>query len=369
MNQSKLLVTGTKLATFCNTQLAKPNTRLISSLTQKIKFNSKQNQYGSKRNNSSLGRTPPTTTRNSKLVQNKSFATLKTKENELVPGIWTPQSVRVGALGKKVGMTSMWDEWGVRIPVTVIQLEGVQVVSVVKTSTENLYRLQVGAGFPKPKKITRPMLGHFRKYKVPARTNLTEFPVTKDALLPSGTKITAAHFVPGQLVDVTGTSKGKGFAGVMKRWGFAGGRASHGASLSHRSGGSTGQNQDPGRVFPGKKMSGKMGNKHVTVMELKVMKIDTKLNCIYVKGCIPGNKKGLVKIRDAIKKNKKTGPLKKFPKNSIPPKFTDLASSETATEYPIPFPTYIPGTNQLPFDLPRELIARTGGKDPLLLKQ
>ncbi|OLY82358.1 50S ribosomal protein L3 [Smittium mucronatum] len=130
----------------------------------------------------------------------------------------------------------------------------------------------------------------------------------------------------------------------MKKWGFAGGRASHGASLSHRTAGSTGQNQDPGRVFPGKKMAGKMGNDQVTVMELKVMKVDTALGVIFVKGSVPGNKGGIVKVRDAIKKNK----VAKFPQ-----------------DVDVPFPTYAEGDTALP----REMIARTGGKDPLLLKQ
>ncbi|OMJ12634.1 50S ribosomal protein L3-2, chloroplastic [Smittium culicis] len=262
------------------------------------------------------------------------------------PGVWTPESKRVGVIAKKVGMTFMWDEWGIRTPVTILHLEGVQVVSVVKTSNDNYPRLQIGAGYPKTGQINKPLSFHFKKHQVAARTTLSEFPVTPDAVLPPGTKINVSHFVPGQLVDVTGVSKGKGFAGVMKKWGFAGGRASHGASLSHRTAGSTGQNQDPGRVFPGKKMAGKMGNDNITVMELKVMKIDTALNVLYVKGSVPGNKGGIVKVRDAIKKNK----VPKFPAGVS-----------------VPFPTYVLVDGEPA--LPREMIARVSEKDPLLLKQ
>ncbi|PVU89935.1 hypothetical protein BB561_005108 [Smittium simulii] len=258
---------------------------------------------------------------------------------------WKPTSRRVGVLAKKLGMTSMWDEWGIKIPVTVLQIENVQVIKQIKTSNDNFPRLQVGAFTPRPDKVTKPLKGHFEKYNSSLKSVVTEFPVTPDAVLPSGTEITVAHFVPGQLVDVIGKSKGKGFAGVMKRWGFGGGRASHGVSLAHRTPGSIGQNQDPGRVFPGKKMPGRMGNQSVTVMELKVMKIDTELNCLYIKGHVPGNKRGIVKVRDAIKTNS----VSKFPSDITPP-----------------FPTYIPGANGFN-PLPREMVARVGGKDPLLL--
>ncbi|KAJ2349915.1 hypothetical protein GGF43_004345, partial [Coemansia sp. RSA 2618] len=219
---------------------------------------------------------------------------------ELKLGQYTPQSRRSGAIARKKGMSGMWNEWGVRVPVTVLQLETVQVVSVVKTSSPDHPRLQIGCGVRKDKNTSKPMQGHFKVNGVEPKAKLFEFPITPDAALPVGTEITAAHFVPGQLVDVTATSIGKGFQGVMKRWGFAGGRASHGNSLAHRTPGSTG-NINPGRVYPGKKMPGRMGGKNVTVMRLPVMKVDTALNCIWVKGSVPGHDEQFIKVRDSIK--------------------------------------------------------------------
>ncbi|KAJ2792926.1 hypothetical protein H4R20_006707 [Coemansia guatemalensis] len=261
--------------------------------------------------------------------------------SELKLGAYTPKSQRTGVIARKKGMCGMWDEWGVRVPVTVLQLENVQVVSILKTSHPDLARLQIGCGTRKDKNTTKPLLGHFKAHGIEPKAKLFEFPITPDAALPVGTELTAAHFVPGQLVDVTAPSLGKGFQGVMKRWGFSGGRASHGNSLAHRTLGSTG-NINPGRVYPGKKMPGRMGGKSVTVIRLPVMKVDTVLNCVWVKGSVPGYDDQFVKVRDSIKLVKH----RLFPEGAS-----------------VPFPTFIPGQSPA---LPRELIARVGGQDPLV---
>ncbi|KAJ2626585.1 hypothetical protein H4R22_004755 [Coemansia sp. RSA 1290] len=260
---------------------------------------------------------------------------------ELKLGTYTPESRRTGIIARKKGMTGMWDEWGVRVPVTVLQLDSVKVVQIIKTSNPDHPRLQIGCGVRKEKNTTKSLLGHFKAHGIEPKSKLFEFPITPDAVVPVGTEITAAHFVPGQLVDVTAISTGKGFQGVMKRWGFAGGRASHGNSLAHRTPGSTG-NINPGRVYPGKKMPGRMGGKSVTVLRLPVMKVDTALNCIWVKGSVPGPDEQFIKVRDSIKLVKH----RLFP--------------EGAT---VPFPTFVSGQSP---DLPRETIARVGGHDPLI---
>ncbi|KAJ2833461.1 hypothetical protein GGI24_000837 [Coemansia furcata] len=261
--------------------------------------------------------------------------------SELKLGDYTAQSQRTGVIARKKGMTGMWDEWGVRVPVTVLQLEKVQVVSIIKTSNPSCARLQIGCGVRKEKNTSKPLKGHYDAHGVEPKAKVFEFPVTPDAALPVGTEITAAHFVPGQLVDVTAPGLGKGFQGVMKRWGFSGGRASHGNSLAHRTPGSTG-NINPGRVYPGKKMPGRMGGKNVTVIRLPVMKVDTALNCIWVKGPVPGHDEQFIKVRDSTKLIKH----RLFPEGAA-----------------VPFPTYIPGQSPA---LPRETIAKVGGQDPLV---
>mmetsp|Transcript_3221 Transcript_3221/g.5000 ORF Transcript_3221/g.5000 Transcript_3221/m.5000 type:complete len:292 (-) Transcript_3221:153-1028(-) len=208
---------------------------------------------------------------------------------------------RVGALAMKVGMLSLWDKWGFRIPVTALQLDDCQVVQV-KTDEENGYTaLQLGVGEAKPNRVNGTQEGHFRKAGVKPKRYLEEFRVTPDAIVPVGTRLYATHFLPGQLIDVRGVTKGKGFQGVMKKWGFSGGRATHGNSLSHRVPGSTGQCQDPGRVFKNKKMPGRMGGKNKTTQNLRVIRIDPEKNVIYVRGAVPGNNGGFVKITDAVK--------------------------------------------------------------------
>lgn len=173
----------------------------------------------------------------------------------------------------KVGMLAYWNKWAERIPVTALQLDNCQVVQVKTQATDGYDGLQLGVGEAKLKRVKKPLLGHYSKFSLVPNRKLWEFRVSKDCLLKPGTKIPATHFVPGQLVDVAGTSKGKGFQGVMKRWGFGGGNASHGNSVSHRVPGSTGCRQDPGRVFKNKKLPGRMGGERVTVQNLQILKV------------------------------------------------------------------------------------------------
>ncbi|GBR30289.1 50S ribosomal protein L3 [Kozakia baliensis NRIC 0488] len=199
-------------------------------------------------------------------------------------------------------MTRLFKEDGTHVPVTVLHLDNVEVVDARTQERDGYTAVQLGIGQAKVKNVTKPMRGHYARAKVEPKQNLVEFRVAEDAVLEAGTKLAANHFVVGQKVDVTGTSKGKGFAGVMKRWNFAGLEATHGVSISHRSHGSTGQRQDPGKVFKGKKMAGHMGDERITTLNLEVAAIDEERNLVMVRGSIPGAKNGLVLIRDAIKK-------------------------------------------------------------------
>jgi len=208
---------------------------------------------------------------------------------------------RTGALALKVGMLAIWDAWGERHAVTVLQLDNCVVVQAKLPETDGYCALQLGVGEMKKSRVKNVSKGHFAKAGVAPSRELAEFRVTTDAVLAPGTRIRAVHFVPGQLVDVCGISRGKGFAGVMKRWNFGGGRASHGNSLAHRIPGSTGCRQDPGRVFPGKKMPGHMGSERVTVQNLSVLKIDPVRDLIYVKGAVPGSNGNFVRVVDAVK--------------------------------------------------------------------
>lgn len=206
---------------------------------------------------------------------------------------------RSGLLAIKCGMTSEWDSEGVRHPLTVLKVDDCQVTQVKTKEKDNYVALQVGIGSKKPKRVLRAQKGHFESAGVEPKQHLGEFRVSEDAILPVGADIFAAHFVPGQKVDVCGTSIGKGFAGVMKRWNFKGGRATHGNSKAHRSAGSTGQCQDPGRVFKGKKMAGHLGNERVTVKNLEVHRIDVPQNLIFVRGHVPGSKGQVIRVSDA----------------------------------------------------------------------
>ena len=210
--------------------------------------------------------------------------------------------MRSGLIARKKGMTRVFGDDGRHIPVTVLAVPDCQVVAVRTEEKDGYTAVQLGAGRAKAKNTTKAMRGHFAKGKVEPKLKLNEFRVSPDALLDVGAELSAAHFVAGQCVDVVGTSIGKGFAGAMKRHGFRGLRASHGVSVSHRSHGSTGQCQDPGRVFKGKKMAGQMGNKRVTMQNLEVVSADGDAGVILVKGAVPGPREGWVLVSDAVKR-------------------------------------------------------------------
>jgi large subunit ribosomal protein L3 len=210
--------------------------------------------------------------------------------------------MRSGVIAKKLGMTRLFMEDGRQVPVTVLQMEKVQVLAQRTADRDGYTAVQLGAGAAKPKRVTQPMRGHFAAAKVEPKRKLAEFRVSPDNLIGVGEEITADHYFAGQFVDVAGTSIGKGFAGAMKRHNFGGLRASHGVSISHRSHGSTGQCQDPGKVFKGKKMAGHMGAVRVTTQNLQVVRTDADRGLIMVKGAVPGAKGGWVTIRDAVKK-------------------------------------------------------------------
>ena len=210
--------------------------------------------------------------------------------------------MRSGILAKKVGMTRLFMEDGKQIPVTVLQLDGLQVVGNRTSDKDGYTAVTLGAGTAKVKRGSQAMRGHFAAQKVEPKRKLVEFRVTEDNLIGVGEEISAEHFLAGQKVDVSGTSIGKGFAGAMKRHNFGGLRASHGVSISHRSRGSTGQCQDPGKVFKGKKMAGHMGAARVTTQNLEVVKTDADRGLIMIKGAVPGSKGGWVTVKDAVKK-------------------------------------------------------------------
>lgn len=210
--------------------------------------------------------------------------------------------MRSGVIAKKLGMTRLFMEDGKQVPVTVLQMENVQVVAQRTSERDGYSAVQLGAGTRKPKNTTQAMRGHFALASVEPKRKLAEFRVSPENLIEVGEEITADHYFAGQFVDIAGTSIGKGFAGGMKRHNFGGLRASHGVSISHRSHGSTGQCQDPGKVFKGKKMAGHMGAVRVTTQNLQVVRTDSERGLIMVKGAVPGSKGGWVTIKDAVKK-------------------------------------------------------------------
>jgi large subunit ribosomal protein L3 len=210
--------------------------------------------------------------------------------------------MRSGVIAQKVGMTRVFTEAGEHVPVTVLRLAQCQVVAHRSKDKDGYVALQLGSGQRKVVNVTKAERGHFAVAKVEPKRKLAEFRVSEDAVIPVGAEITADHFVPGQFVDVTGTSIGKGFAGGMKRWNFGGLRASHGVSISHRSIGSTGGRQDPGKTFKNKKMPGHMGVERVTTLNLKVVQTDVARGLILVEGAVPGAKGGWITVRDAVKK-------------------------------------------------------------------
>jgi len=210
--------------------------------------------------------------------------------------------LRSGVIAKKVGMTRLFMEDGKQIPVTVLQLDNLQVVAQRTADKDGYSAVQLGTGTAKAKRVSAPMRGHFAAANVAPKRKIAEFRVAPENLIGVGEEITANHYFEGQFVDVSGTSIGKGFQGAMKRHNFGGLRASHGVSVSHRSHGSTGQCQDPGRVFKGKKMAGHMGSARITTQNLQVIKTDADRGLIMVKGAVPGSKGGWVTIKDAVKK-------------------------------------------------------------------
>ncbi len=215
--------------------------------------------------------------------------------------------MRSGIIAKKVGMTRLFMEDGKQIPVTVLSLDGLQVVAQRTEEKDGYTAVQLGAGTAKAKRTSKAMRGHFAAAKVEPKRKLVEFRVPADGLIEVGAEISAEHFLEGQKVDVAGTSIGKGFAGAMKRHNFGGLRATHGVSISHRSHGSTGQCQDPGRVFKGKKMAGHMGAVRVTTQNLEVVKTDAERGLLFIKGAVPGSKGGWVSVKDAVKKKAPEG--------------------------------------------------------------
>ena len=210
--------------------------------------------------------------------------------------------MRSGVIAKKLGMTRLFLEDGKQVPVTVLQLDGLQVVAQRTADKDGYTAVQLGAGSAKAKRTTAAMRGHFAKANVAPKRKVAEFRVTADNLIEVGEEITADHYFAGQFVDIAGTSIGKGFAGAMKRHNFGGLRASHGVSISHRSHGSTGQCQDPGKVFKGKKMAGHLGAVRVTTQNLEVVRTDSERGLIMVKGAVPGSAGGWVTVKDAVKK-------------------------------------------------------------------
>jgi len=236
--------------------------------------------------------------------------------------------MRSGVIARKLGMTRLFMEDGRQVPVTVLQMENVQVVAQRTPERDGYSAVQLGAGEAKAKNTSQPMRGHFARASVAPKRKLVEFRVAPENLIDVGAEITADHFVDGQYVDVAGTSIGKGFAGAMKRHNFGGLRASHGVSISHRSHGSTGGRQDPGKVFKGKKMAGHMGDVQVTVQNLEVVRTDADRGLIMVKGAVPGSKGGWVTVRDAVKRKAPDG----LP---TPAAIRATASDAAATEAPL----------------------------------
>ncbi|EME70957.1 50S ribosomal protein L3 [Paramagnetospirillum caucaseum] len=210
--------------------------------------------------------------------------------------------MRSGLIAQKVGMTRIFTADGAHVPVTVLKVDTCQVVSTRSVEKDGYVAVQLGAGTAKVKNVSKPARANFAKAKVEPKKKLVEFRVTAENVLDVGTELSAAHFIPGQYVDVTGTTIGKGFAGGMKRWNFRGLEATHGVSVSHRSHGSTGQRQDPGKVFKGKKMAGHMGDEQVTTQNLTVVSTDADRGLILVKGSVPGHEGSWVLVRDAVKR-------------------------------------------------------------------
>ncbi|WP_341894668.1 50S ribosomal protein L3 [Ferrovibrio terrae] len=210
--------------------------------------------------------------------------------------------MRTGLVARKLGMTRLFSEDGTHVPVTVLKVDNCQVVAQRTAEKDGYTALQLGVDAAKPKNVTKALRGHFAKANVEPKRKLVEFRIPAEAMVEVGAELSVEHFIVGQFVDVTGTTIGKGFAGVMKRHNFRGLEASHGVSVSHRSHGSTGQRQDPGKVFKGKKMAGHMGDRQRTQQNLQIVRTDADRGLIMVKGSIPGSEGQYVVVRDAVKK-------------------------------------------------------------------
>ena len=212
--------------------------------------------------------------------------------------------MRTGLLAKKLGMTRLFREDGSHVPVTLLHVDNLQVVSTRTQERDGYTAVQLGWGSAKPARVSKPEKGHFAAAKIEPKAKLREFRVSDDAMLEAGTTLLPSHFAVGQIVDVCGMTKGKSFAGSMKRWNFSGLEASHGVSISHRSHGSTGNRQDPGRTFPGKKMAGHLGDERVTTLNVAIAAVDDEKGLLMVQGAVPGAKGGWVLVRDAVKRQK-----------------------------------------------------------------
>jgi large subunit ribosomal protein L3 len=237
--------------------------------------------------------------------------------------------MRSGVIAQKVGMTRVFTDAGEHVPVTVLRLGQCQVIAHRTKDKDGYVALQLGSGGRKVKNVPKAERGHFAVAKVEPKRRVAEFRVSEDAVIPVGAEITADHFVVGQFVDVTGTTIGKGYAGAMKRWNFAGLRASHGVSISHRSIGGTGGRQDPGKTFKNKKMAGHLGDERVTTLNLKVVQTDVERGLILVEGAVPGAKGGWITVRDAVKKS--------LPKDAPKPgkfRLPEAAAQESAAQEP-----------------------------------
>ena len=215
--------------------------------------------------------------------------------------------MRTGVIAKKVGMTRLFQEDGRHVPVTVLSLDGCQVVAHRTMERDGYTAVQLGAGAAKVKNVAKPQRGHFAKAEVEPKKAVAEFRVDADGLVDVGAVLSAEHFLAGQYVDVTGVTVGKGFAGAMKRWNFGGLRATHGVSVSHRSHGSTGNRQDPGKTFKNKKMAGHMGDRQRTQQNLEIVRTDAERGLIFVRGSVPGAKGGWLMVKDAVKMAAPTG--------------------------------------------------------------
>ena len=255
--------------------------------------------------------------------------------------------MRSGVIAQKMGMTRLFTEAGEHVPVTVLRLAQCQVVAHRSKEKDGYVALQLGAGTRKVKNVSKAERGRFAVAKVEPKRTVAEFRVSDDSMIPVGAEITADHFVVGQFVDVTGTSIGKGFAGGMKRWNFAGLRASHGVSVSHRSIGGTGGRQDPGRVFKNKKMPGHMGVDRVTTLNLRVVQTDVDRGLIMLEGAVPGHKGGWITVRDAVKKA--------LPKEAPKPGKFKTAAAETPAKAEATAAAATP-----PADVPIEAAAKEG---------